>query len=51
MPFPDSTYFELKVLIVQCATLESYEKKSVECGSKEQRIAFLELSLELALAS
>ena len=27
IPFTDSTYFELKVLIAECATLESYEKK------------------------
>ena len=26
IPFPDSTYFELKVLVVECAFLESYEK-------------------------
>ena len=29
IPFPDSTYFELKVLIVECATLESYENKNL----------------------
>ena len=50
IPFPDSTYFELKVLIVECATLENYENKSVEWRSKEHRIEFSELSFELALA-
>ena len=50
-PFPDSTSFELKVLIAECVTLESHEKKkSVDCRSKEQRRAFSELSFELALA-
>ena len=50
IPFPDSTFFELKVLIVECATSENYENKSVECRSKEHRMVFSELSFELALA-
>ena len=45
---PDSTYFELKVLRAECVSLESHEKKSVDCRSKEQRRAFSELSFELA---
>ena len=45
---PDSTYFELKVLIAECAALESHEKKSVGCRSNEQRRAFSELSFGLA---
>ena len=44
LPFPDSTSFELKVLIADCVTLNSREKTCVECFSKEQRRAFLELS-------
>ena len=28
-PFPDSTSFELKVLIAECVTLESHEKKNL----------------------
>ena len=42
-------YFELKVLIASCVTLDSNQKNSVECRSKEQRKAFSELSFELAL--
>ena len=48
-PFPYSTYFELKVLIAKCVTLEGHKKTSVECCSKEERSSFLELSLQLAL--
>ena len=47
---PDSTYFELKVLRVEYATLESYKKKSVECRSKDQSREFSELYFKLALA-
>ena len=43
IPFPDSTYFKLKVLILECASLESYGKNAVECSSKEQRSALSEL--------
>jgi len=39
IPFTDSTYFELKVLIAEFVTLDSNEK-CVECRSKEQRRAF-----------
>jgi len=43
-------YFELKVFIAECGTLESQEeKKYVEWCSKEQRRAFSELSFELTL--
>ena len=49
IPFQDLTSFELKVLIVQCATLESQKKKSVECQSKENGRAFSEFSFKLAL--
>ena len=46
----ESTYFEFKVLIAECVTLESRGTKTiVECRSKEQRRAFSELSFELAL--
>ena len=33
--WPDSTYFELKVLIVECATLKSYEEKKI-CWISQQ---------------
>ena len=48
IPFPDSTSFELQVLIAECVSLESHENKSVDCRSKEQRRAFSDLSFELA---
>ena len=47
---PDSTYFELKVLMAECVTMESHDKKSVDCRGKEQKRAFSESSFELALA-
>ena len=39
-PLPDSTYFEFKTLIPWCATLDSHEKKNVDCRSKDRRRAF-----------
>ena len=41
-------YFELKVLIAECVTLDSNEKKCVECLSKEQSRAFSERTFEMA---
>ena len=42
-------YFESKVLRAECVTLDSNEKQSVECRSKEQRRAFTNKeSFELA---
>ena len=41
----DSTYFELKVLIADCVTLESHNKKSVEGSKREKQTAFSELLL------
>ena len=41
--FLDSHYLVFRVLIAECITLESYEKKSDECRSNEQRRAFSEL--------
>jgi hypothetical protein len=47
--FPDATYFELKVLIAECATPESHEKKSVEYNSKTNKDDYFQSYLSIWL--
>ena len=49
-PFPVSTYFELKVLIAEWATLEIYERKHMLNVRARTERAFSKLSFELALS-
>ena len=49
IPFSNSTYFKLKVLIAECVPLKCYKEISVKCCSKKQRSPHSELTFKLVL--
>ena len=49
IPFSNSTYFKLKVILAERVSLKCYKEISVKCCSKKQRSPHSELTFKLVL--